>query len=607
MYLRRSQPAMKHTLLTTVFFIGTIALQAQTCPGCSIDYSYTSPGLYPEILPPATAGEYYEVDLTFLLQEDTTVEVLGSDVTFAFLNYHILEPIGLPYGIHVTSNLGDFPVDYDPADGLFGCARVCGTPLVAGSYTITVPLIATLEDPAGDNPAEYELSLEVLPPSATDGGIVASTTFGCSPLTVDLSTGHPSDGAEGFSYTWDFGDGTYSILEDPVSVTLTADGTEPVEYVVTHTVTIDTIGYNLDYVTVLSTGCDDCAFFGCTGLFAEENPDIYLYFPELGITTDYYLDTNPPVTFSLNTALDPAATYNMQVKDDDDGGFGADDNCGNLMFSGDDVGVFTYDIGSSDVEISISHPIIFYTYTDTIVVYPVPSIPELTISGETELCEGDSVLLSTTPDPTVTYQWLQDGDPIPSAFDADFYAMETGTYALQATATGGCTAISESVDVVVYELPFPPFVSIIGNTLQTSSDYPIQWYYSGDPIPGANDSIYEPAIEGIYQAAAINGPCISFSSEIDFVFQSVLDLDPFQLTIAPNPVDDMLFLSGNTAVAGTMTIQIINATGQVIRSKTLSVGSVFSLQLPMDEIPSGYYRLIMRSAEQQGSYPFLRQ
>ena len=58
---------MKHTgLLTTVFFIGTIALQAQTCPGCSIDYSYTSPGLYPEILPPATAGEYYEVDLTFL-------------------------------------------------------------------------------------------------------------------------------------------------------------------------------------------------------------------------------------------------------------------------------------------------------------------------------------------------------------------------------------------------------------------------------------------------------------------------------------------------------------------------------------------------------------
>ena len=149
-------------------------MQAQTCPGCSIDYSYTSPGLYPEILPPATAGEYYEVDLTFLLQEDTTVEVLGSDVTFAFLNYHILEPIGLPYGIHVTSNLGDFPVDYDPADGLFRLCPCLWHAPGAGSYTITVPLIATLEDPAGDNPAEYELSLEVLPPSATDGGIVAN-------------------------------------------------------------------------------------------------------------------------------------------------------------------------------------------------------------------------------------------------------------------------------------------------------------------------------------------------------------------------------------------------------------------------------------------------
>jgi PKD repeat protein len=405
---------MKTTTLILATVAAILPAFSQTCPDCVIDESYTLPGLYPVSIPPATAGEYYETDLTFVLQEDTTVDVLGDMVTFEFLNYNILEPIGLPYGIHVSSNLGDFPVNYDPDVSLYGCAKVCGTPLIAGTYTITVPLIATLEDPAGDQPAEYEIILEVLPASGSSGGIVSTATFGCSPLTVDLSSGHPSGGADGFSYTWNFGDGTSGTMEDPSVMTFTADGTEPVEYIITHTVAVDTIGYSLDYVVVTATNCDDCTIFGCTGLFLEENPDLYLSIPDLGITTDYYLDTNPPLTFSLNAAIDPFASYSMQVKDDDDGGFGADDNCGSIEFNGNDVGLFSYDIGSSNVDISISHPIITYSYTDTIIVYPVPEIPVLTVVGETVICEEDSVVLSTTAAPASRISGTMAAIPFPA-------------------------------------------------------------------------------------------------------------------------------------------------------------------------------------------------
>ena len=60
----------------------------------------------------------------------------------------------------------------------------------------------------------------------------------------------------------------------------------------------------------------------------------------------------------------------MQMKDDDGGLAGGDDNCGSFTFGGDDVGISTLTAGSHTVEISITHPVISYTFYDTITVYP---------------------------------------------------------------------------------------------------------------------------------------------------------------------------------------------------------------------------------------------
>ncbi|HMU69495.1 MAG TPA: hypothetical protein PKC38_05790, partial [Chitinophagales bacterium] len=58
------------TLATLSFlFIQTNKAFSQACATCSIDYTYTSPGVYPDTLPPATAGEFYEADITFVMQD----------------------------------------------------------------------------------------------------------------------------------------------------------------------------------------------------------------------------------------------------------------------------------------------------------------------------------------------------------------------------------------------------------------------------------------------------------------------------------------------------------------------------------------------------------
>lgn len=581
----------RHTALITIFILFAKIGFSQVCSTCSIDYAWITPGVYPDTLPPAIAGEFYESDITFVMQADTTVDVVG---TLEFLNYHILEPVGMPYGMNVSTNLGDLPVDYDPDVSLYGCARVCGTPLVPGWYEVTVPLIATLEFPGGDQSAEYSIFLEVLPAVVEGGGFTPTVTYGCDPLSVDFETSIHSDGVAGVTYTWDFGNGITSTSEFPATQTYTAIGGVPTDYVVTHTVTIDTFGYTLEYATILSTGCDDCTFFGCTGLIETEKPDLYLIIADLGINTeaDAFADTNPPITISLNAALDPGASYSMQMKDDDGGLAGADDNCGTFTFNGDDVGVTMLTAGSHSIEINITHPIISYTFYDTITVYPLVEEPLITITGETVFCSGDSVVLVAPVVPGLIYQWSLDGDPIPGANTASITIFESGTYQLSETGVGGCFANSETITVAVYEQPTAPNIIVIAGELTTTSPWDVQWYFNGSVIPGATAHSYTPAIEGLYQVAAINGPCVAYSVEIDFMFQGIETLSVNDIVVSPNPNNGTFNASFTVFTPQNITTTVQNLLGETIYQKiqTNVLGSVNEvIQLP--NIESGIYLL----------------
>ena len=582
-------------IILLMSLLASTGVDAQSCAGCVIDFSYTLPGLYPATLPPATAGEYYEADVTFVLQEDTTVEILGSELTFAFLNYYIMEPIGAPFGINATSNLGPFPVDYDPSESLYGCVRICGTPLIPGTYNITVPLIATLEDPAGDQPAEFELVLEVLPATGTEG-IIASSLIGCSPAAIDFSTSISADGADGFSYFWDFGNGSSSTEENPGTVTYTTTDTATL-FPVTHSVTIDTFPYTLDYITVLSTDCNDCLIIvGCTGLTPSEKPDLYLQFPDLGFVTDVYVDTDPPLTFVLGWETTPGAEFMLSVKDDDSGGFGGDDNCGNLTITVGEPGVYTATLpGGSVVEYSISHPVLAYTFYDTVTIFPTPELPLVATSDALPACEGDTITLHVSTEDAVTVQWYNDGTPIPGAENDTLLVTTSGSYYAVATATGGCTSTASAFGVELLDYPFTPYIYTTAfNVLATSSDYPLQWYYEGNPIPGATDSTFTAALEGQYQVAAANGPCISFSAVYSLVFNNIGQTESL-IQVAPNPFHHSISIE--QSFSRLLNIRLLDMQGRAVASITSSEKSI-QLQ-PDSELPAGTY--LIEVQDEQGS------
>ena len=80
-----------------IFFFIFLASLPNLSAQCVIDSGVPNmPGIYPPIPPDANGCEYYETDITFLLPQDTTVNVFGNTLNIPFIYFQIDSVVGLP-------------------------------------------------------------------------------------------------------------------------------------------------------------------------------------------------------------------------------------------------------------------------------------------------------------------------------------------------------------------------------------------------------------------------------------------------------------------------------------------------------------------------------
>lgn len=110
------------------------------------------------------------------------------------------------------------------------------------------------------------------------------------------------------------------------------------------------------------------------------------------------------------------------------------------------------------------------------------------------------------------------------------------------------------------------------NVLVASSNQPgttYQWYYNGQPIAGATDSVYEPTQSGVYYVIGTTADgCVDQSlyfeiSVVDGIEEEILD----ELHIHPNPATDQLFVIGELRSGKKLAVEIYAATGQLVYAK----------------------------------------
>jgi len=180
---------MRRFLLFFAVIATAFEVSAQ-CGSCTPDtecvLTPAFPTLCPNTLPDATAGEYYETDISFYLPYEFYEPENGVDVQFN--QVVITGTTGLPFGI--STEMSEQSGIYIPSVNEHGCARICGTPLNPGNYTININFVASVYVPAFgieiQQNQSFELALAVLPGSGGNNSFIFDVNTGCDSLFVNF-------------------------------------------------------------------------------------------------------------------------------------------------------------------------------------------------------------------------------------------------------------------------------------------------------------------------------------------------------------------------------------------------------------------------------------
>ena len=515
-------------------------MQAQNCPDCEI----TIPDNLPQdtvFLSDAAAGQVgvtYDSDISFRLPLTTTP--VSDENTPAGLNINQFEITGianLPPGLEWTPSQTIF----DPEEMNDGCAKICGTPLVAGEYVVQVSLIATVL--VIDAETILDVPISIAPRQSTTEGFTLRNGTGCGSTLVSFRNNVPSDGREGFSYQWDFGNGQMTDRENPLDVEYNGAG----EYVVDYQAVVDTTGFFLTDVLINSVECDD--FLG--------RPDLQVkIIDSLGVevfASAIIENAEPPLSISTNFKIENES-YQLVVVDVDGGLAGDDDLCGefelNQLATGDYAGITEI----VSINYRILNPVDTIRSQDTVIVYQIPAEPQIEVEGEIAFCEGDSTTLRASYDENV--QWYMDSTVLINEIQPELKVKTAGDYYVEYTSPAGCSVLSDTLSILVNDNPEPVEFSVDNNLLiadDTTSlaiGTSLQWYVMQQGIPSANGGEFCINMSGVYGLEFTNtaGCTTLFEREVIYdenfpnCVSDVVDINDLGLNFNfyPNPVQDVL-------------------------------------------------------------------
>ena len=342
-----------------------------------------------------------------------------------------------------------------------------------GNYTVTV---------TGNGCSATSSSVQVssFTPQAPDLTVNGGSTI-CAGGSVTIS----ATPVEGATYSWTLNGSDLS--EEGASIEATEGGT---------------------YGLQISTG--DCiSAIGTTEITVLELPEIAIgsHGPTMVCTGD---------TVLLNATIDPSYAYMWML----DGQLipGAVDTA----FAATLPGVYSVYVSNG-------------TCSNTSATVQVSMTPDVNVftSGPTDLCAGDSVLITAVADSAYSYAWTLDGVLLPDT-NASITAMVSGTY-IATIAHGACSASSAPIEVIANAIPVTeitangPLTFCAGESVQLSTaadtSWTYQWSIDGVNIEGATSDIHMATVTGAYSVAVSNGGCTVASAEIAVITLPVVSLE----------------------------------------------------------------------------------
>lgn len=528
------------------------------CPGCATDITCTItpafPTLCPLAPPDATAGQYYQSDITFWMP--TTFTDPGTGFTVDFQQMTITNVSGLPFGLNIEYS--EPSGVYYPPQNQYGCARICGTPLGAGTYTVTISIIAgvTFSGIPINSPQQFTLPLNVLPGSGGNAGFTFTPASECGSSLVEfeaLIDGSPSP----TTYAWNFGNGNSGTSATPPLQAYD----QPGEYVITLETTIG--GYVLQDVVLTGANGNWCGdveepnlpIVGCQG-----SPDPYFVLTDAqgGTYTSSTVDDSFTASWTgLGLLLDDPP-YSISFYDEDV--VSQNDLLGTYNIPSNGSGTYHINVagGTTGSLVVVEQAQTVFSHSDTVLIYPLPEVV-LVETGQTgELCVADTTL--------VGYVWFLDGDTVPALSGPCIMPTGPGVWRVVATNGYGCTANGGPVIVC-------PVVTITrtGGVLQVPSGFTsYAWTYEGAPV-GGNEPFVITVGDGAYAVTAVdvNGCMVSATFALSTIGVDEVTGSTGKLAVFPMPNDGRFNVSADGLSSSMVRMRILDAAGREVRAFSL--------------------------------------
>ncbi|MBL7927102.1 MAG: T9SS type A sorting domain-containing protein [Bacteroidia bacterium] len=266
---------------------------------------------------------------------------------------------------------------------------------------------------------------------------------------------------------------------------------------------------------------------------------------------------------------------------------------------------FPYAIVNGNAQIYIELPPRSYSVWANV---PAPSTPIISVTGNSTICKGDTVYLSTTSHACNTIQWYHNGQPLPGQNQTNLPVTQQGIYTVELSYYGNNAKTSAGVNIVVN--PQPVIITASSGVLSAPLGGSYQWWFSPNgnsftSIPAANAVSYQATATGFYYVhfTDANG-CSDTSNHLYVGFTGIAQNTYNTITLTPNPSTQIITLTNLSAKSITQ-VTIYNTLGvevihHLIQEKTENV------LLNIAQLPAGIYFVKVKKGGKQTLLSFIK-